>query len=72
MSNVPLSYTAVLRAIFADDEAAGLANIVEQHKNWGAFPARLPSHIVVLLIDEIKSLKEAALGDLPEPEDFQE
>lgn len=74
MSKVSLSYRAVLTDVVTKDDIDGMLNLIEQHKNWGAFTARLPSYIIVLLIDHLKTLKEQVAGFYaqPEPEDLGE
>jgi hypothetical protein len=69
MSRVTLSYTDALRGIINADDMEGVLGLVENHKNWGAFSARMPSYIVVALVDAVKRLKEEASGpadELPE------
>jgi hypothetical protein len=56
-----LSYVEVLVGVVSEDEIEGLVGLISAHKNWGAFRVQnLHSHTVVLLIDEIKRLREAA------------
>lgn len=60
MSN--LSYVEALFNVVSEDDMEGVVGLVENHKNWGAFRARIPSHILVNLVEEIKRLREAAGG----------
>ncbi len=60
MSN--LSYIEALYGIVSEDEMEGVVSLVENHKNWGAVMARIPSHIVVNLVEEIKRLREQVGG----------
>lgn len=62
MPRVTLSYTEALRGIISADDMEGMLGLVENHKNWGAFSAKMPSYIVVALVDAIKRLKEDATG----------
>jgi hypothetical protein len=62
MSRVTLSYTDAIRGIVNAEDVEGLLGLVENHKNWGAFSAKMPSYIVVSLVDAIKRLKEEASG----------
>lgn len=56
-----LSYVEVLMGVVSEDEIEGIVGLISAHKNWGAFRVQnLHSHTVVLLIDEIKRLREAA------------
>ena len=57
-----LSYYEALYGIVSDNDVEALVELVKSHKNWGAIMARLPSDIVVSLVDEIKRLREAAGG----------
>lgn len=54
-----LSYQKVLDGVVLADDIEPLVHILEQHKNWGAFTARLPSYIIVNLIDALKTMREA-------------
>lgn len=60
MSN--LSYAEALFGVVSEEEMEPMLALVENHKNWGAVMARLPSHIVVNLVEEIKRLREQAGG----------
>ena len=57
-----LSYLEALTGVVSENELEGLVGLVQGHKNWGAFMTRIPSHIVVNLIDEIKRLRQLAGG----------
>ena len=72
MTDIKISYREALSNVVSPDDMDGILNLLEQHKNWGAFGARVPSYIIVNLVDKIKSLKEEILESyaLPEPEDF--
>lgn len=63
-----LSYNEALAGLFAYDDIEGLVGVVTQHKNGGAIRCRLPSYIVVTLIDEIKSLRERVGGYEQKPD----
>ncbi len=60
MSN--LSYIEVLYGVVDPQDIEGLVGLVMAHKDWGQFTSKIPSHIVVRLIDEIKRLRELAGG----------
>lgn len=62
--SISISYPVALDGIFNEaEDVAYLVSLVEDHKNWGAFKVRqMPSHMICLLIDEIKRLKEQQLG----------
>lgn len=66
-----LSYLEVLYGVVDEQDMEPLIGLVENHKNWGAFMCRLPSHTVVRLIDEIKRLREAAGGYKQVPEGLE-
>jgi hypothetical protein len=53
-----LSIPAVLDGVVESGDIEGLHNLVMQHKNWGAFTCRVPSYIIVNLIDTIRLLRE--------------
>lgn len=53
-----ISFAEALKGVVESDWVEALDHLVREHKNWGAFTARVPSHVVVLLVDEIKRLKE--------------
>lgn len=59
-----LSYRHVI-ALFTEntDDQAYLEELVMNHKNWGSFKVRLPSHLIVAMIDTSKRLAEEQLGD---------
>ena len=60
MSN--LSYIEALYGVVGEDDMEAMVGLVENHKNWGAFKCRLPSHIIVNLVEEIKRLRELQGG----------
>lgn len=53
-----LSFAQALDGVVEADDIPGLRNLVEQHKNWGAFSCRVPSYIIVNLVDTIRLLRE--------------
>jgi len=53
-----LSYSEALDGVVSRDDVEALCGLVESVKNWGDHRARLPAHLIVRLIDEIKTLKE--------------
>ena len=57
-----LSYLEALTGVVSENELEGMVGLVQGHKNWGAFMTRIPSHIVVNLVEEIKRLREKAGG----------
>ena len=57
-----ISYRQALEGVVNSDDAEALVGLVEGVKNWGDHIAKIPAHIVVLLIDEIKALKEQQLN----------
>jgi hypothetical protein len=68
MSERKISYREALQGVVIPDDVEGMVNLLEQHKNWGAFTAKMPSYIVVSLVDTVKRLKEEAMAAyLPEP-----
>lgn len=60
MSN--LSYIEALKGVVEDENMDAVLGLIESHKNWGAFKAKIPSHMVVNLIEEIKRLRERVGG----------
>lgn len=60
MSN--LSYREALAGVLDRDDIEGLVGVIDQHKGWGATMCRFRSHIPVLLVDEIKRLREMVGG----------
>ena len=60
-----LSYRNVLELVIEDkDTVDALESVVDQHKNWGQFTVRVPSWVVVTLLDSYKALAEQQLGSL--------
>ena len=57
-----LSYAEALYGLVDENDLEGMVGLVENHKSWGAFKAKLPSHIVVNLIEEIRRLREIEGG----------
>lgn len=55
-----LSYIDVLHGVVDEQDMEALVGLVDNHKNWGAFACKLPSHVIVRLVDEIKRLRELA------------
>jgi hypothetical protein len=53
-----LSIPQVLDGVISADDIAPLVQLVEQHKNWGSFTARIPSYIIVSLVDTLRVLRE--------------
>ena len=67
--SVAISYEAALDGVIeSPEDLAFLAQLVRDHKTWGAFQSRVPSYLVVNLIDALKALKEDQLGYYPHPE----
>jgi len=60
MSN--LSYAEALAGVVEPEFMEPMLGLVDNHKNWGAVMARLPSHVVVNLVEEIKRLREQVGG----------
>lgn len=59
-----LSYRQVAELLFDDkDVVDALVDVVEQHKNWGAFRTRTPSFVLVSILDSYKALAEQQLGN---------
>jgi hypothetical protein len=52
------SYRQTLNGVVQNDDIEPLLHIVEQHKNWGAFSCKLPSYIIVNLIDALKTMRD--------------
>jgi hypothetical protein len=57
-----LSYIEALKGVVEDENMDAVLGLIESHKNWGAFKAKIPSHMVVNLIEEIKRLRERVGG----------
>lgn len=57
-----LSYAEALFGVVSEEEMEPMLALIENHKNWGAILARLPSHIIVNLVEEIKRLREQVGG----------
>jgi hypothetical protein len=53
-----LSLEQALDGVVEADDIPGLVNLVMQHKNWGAFACRVPSYVIVRLIDTVRLLRE--------------
>lgn len=53
-----LSYSKTLDGVVDSDDIEPLVNLVEQHKNWGAFKCRVPSYVIVRLIDALRDLRQ--------------
>jgi hypothetical protein len=53
-----LSFAQVLDGVIEADDIPGLENLCLQHKNWGAFAVRVPSYVIVRLVDTIRLLRE--------------
>ncbi len=58
----PLSYIEALYGVVSEDDMEAMVSLVENHKNWGAVTARIPSHIVVSLVEEVRRLREKVGG----------
>lgn len=63
-----LSYLETLLGVVDEQDLEALIGLVDNHKNWGAFQCKLPSHLVVRLVDEIKRLREQVGGYKKVPE----
>ena len=63
-----LSYAEALRGLVAEDELDAMLGLIESHKSWGAFRAKMPTHIVIALVDEVKRLREQVGGFKTIPE----
>jgi len=60
-----LSYRNVLELVIEDpDTIDALESVVDQHKNWGQFVTRVPSWVIVALVDAYKKRAEQQLGSL--------
>jgi hypothetical protein len=57
-----LSYIEALFGVVDPQDMEALVGLVENHKHWGQFPTKMPSHIIVSLVDEIKRLREQVGG----------
>lgn len=53
-----LSYQKALDGVVSADDIEPLVSLLEQHKNWGAFKCRVPSYIIVRLIDAVRDLRQ--------------
>lgn len=63
MSRVISYKQAISLAIENDDMMLYLDEIVMNHKNWGSFNVKLPSYVVVNLVERIKQLAEETLAE---------
>lgn len=54
---------AIALAIEDDDMMLYIDELVMNHKNWGQFSCKLPSWVVVNLVERIKAMAEEQLGD---------
>ncbi len=59
---VKISYKQALDGVISPETADVLVALVDTVKNWGDHTARVPAHVIVRLIDEIKALKEQQLS----------
>lgn len=57
-----LSYAEALAGVVEDEFMEPMLALVDNHKNWGAVMARLPSSVVVNLVEEVKRLREEIGG----------
>lgn len=57
-----LSYIEALFGVVDEQDLEAMVGLVENHKNWGAFQCKMPSHVIVRLVDEIKRLREQVGG----------
>lgn len=57
-----LSYIEALFGVVDPEDMEPLIGLLENHKNWGAFKAKIPSHLIVRLVDEVKRLREQVGG----------
>ena len=53
-----ISYAKALDGVVDSDDIEPLVSILEQHKNWGAFKCRVPSYILVRLMDAVRDLRQ--------------
>jgi hypothetical protein len=63
-----LSYYEALKGVVEDENMDAIVGLIESHKNWGAFRAKVPSHLIINLIEEIKRLREKVGGFKVVPE----
>jgi hypothetical protein len=54
---------AINLAIEDEDMVLYLEEIVQNHKNWGQFNVKLPSWVLVNIVDLVKAMAEESLGD---------
>lgn len=54
---------AIALAVEDDDMMLYLDEIVANHKNWGQFKVKIPSWVLVNLIERLKGMAEEQLGD---------
>jgi hypothetical protein len=57
-----ISYADALDGVLGKDDIDGVVGLIEQTKNWGNIRGRVPSYLIVALVDEIKKLKEQQLN----------
>jgi hypothetical protein len=62
MTDKTLSYSQALDGVLDAADVEGIVALVDQHKNWGQVTGRVPSYIIVKLVDEVKRLKEQQLS----------
>ena len=60
-----ISYLQAIQLCIEEDKdmALYLNEIIHNHKNWGQFSVKLPSWVLVTIIDRLKSMAEESLGD---------
>ena len=53
-----MSHEKALEGVIEKEDIAPMVDMLQQHKNWGSFKARVPSYILVRLMDAIRDLRQ--------------
>ena len=53
-----LSHAEALEGVIEAEDIGPMVDLLQQHKNWGSFKARVPSYILVRLMDAIRDLRQ--------------
>ena len=61
MSN-ELSYLEALHGLVHEEDMEAMIGLIDSHKSWGAFRAKLPTYLVINLVDEVKRLRQIVGG----------
>jgi hypothetical protein len=61
MSN-ELSYLEALHGLVHDEDMEAMIGLIDSHKSWGAFRAKIPTYLLINLVDEVKRLRQIVGG----------